>query len=178
MELDALSQAALSAVPITPLFSQSELTRISNLNSFQNLKQDVKSATPQYIIFKEGDIDETYITERLFEDFSARELALISRADTVNGVPVIYSPIKNLGDINKQFNPNNIIKLQDTSEEYFSKFAIKLNNKIPSYGTGNNGEYVYIDSNGNLVIDVVNLEGNEQIEINIAINGTIYERLP
>jgi hypothetical protein len=171
----SLVQASLSAVPLTPLFDKADLTRFSNMTINNSLGQDVKSATPQYIIFTEGDIDETYITERLFEDFSARELALISRADIVNGVPIIYSPIKNLGAIYQQFNPNNIIKLQDTSEEFFSKFAIKLNDKIPQYGTGTNGAYVYIDNSGNIVVDSINLQENEQIEINIAIGGTIYE---
>lgn len=170
----SLEEAALNAVPLTPLFSSTNLTKVTN-TTLQNLSSDVKSATPQYIMFDNEDIDENYITERLFEDFSAHELSLISRSDIVNGVPVSYSPIKNLGLINKQFNPNNIIKLQDTSEEYFSKFSIKLNNKIPNYGTGSNGEYVYIDSNGNVVVDAVNLEGNEQVEISIAVSGTIYE---
>lgn len=163
-----------SPTPITPLFDKADLAKVANM-TLQTLNQDVKSATPQYIIFDNNDVDENYITQRLFEDFSSRELSLISRSDIINGVPVSYSPIKNLGEIYKQFNPNNIIKLQDTSEEYFAKFSIKLNDKVPNYGTGTNGEHVYIDSAGNIVIDAVNLEGNEQIEINIAISGTIYE---
>lgn len=173
--MDSLEQSvaslSVSATPITGMLSPT----LNIAKDWYGLSQDVKSATPQYVLFDDEDIDENFISERLFEDFSAHELSLISRSDLINGVPVSYTPIKNLALINKQFNPNNIIKLQDTSEEYFARFPIKLNNKIPNVGTGTNGKSVYLDSEGNLIIDLVNMESSEQVEVNIVISGTIYE---
>ena len=87
----------------------------------------------------------------------------------------IYQPIKNLTSINFQYNPQNILSIQDTSEEYFKKFPIKLENTIPTVGTGPNGETVYIEaSTGNLIVNVINLNKDEQVEIEILNSGSIF----
>ncbi len=71
---------------------------------------------------------------------------------------------------------NNILSVQSTSDKYFSNFAIKLENKTPNVGNGPFGSNVYIDPlTGNMVIDAINLETDEQIEIEITLSGTIYE---
>ena len=94
----------------------------------------------------------------------------------VNGQKIIYNPIKNLTDLYLQYNPNNILSVQATSDKYFANFPIKLENKIPKTGTGPSGKHVYLDStNGNLVIEAVNVEADEQIEVEITVSGTIYE---
>ena len=99
-----------------------------------------------------------------------------SRNDTVNGQTISYQPIKNLSAIQQQYNPNNIVSLQQTSDKYFLNFPIKLETKVPSVGNGPDGSNVYIDPDtGDLVIELVNMLSNEQVEINIATSGTIYE---
>ncbi len=42
-------------------------------------------------------------------------------------------------------------------------------------GNGPNGDNVYLDSSGNLVIEFVNLQNDEQVEVQVTLNGTIYE---
>ena len=116
------------------------------------------------------------MTDLIFENIGGHELINIARNDIINGQQVSYQPIKNLSSIQQQYNPNNILSVQATSDKYFSNFPIKLENKIPRLGTGPNGKHIYIDStNGNLVIEAVNVEEDEQIEIEITVSGTIYE---
>jgi len=42
-------------------------------------------------------------------------------------------------------------------------------------GTGPNGEIVYLDENGNLVVNIINLLSDEQIEIQIITSGEIFD---
>ena len=139
------------------------------------LSNQVKSSTPQYILPEEENVNEQQILDLLFENISAQELITIARNNNINGQKFYYNPIKNLVDIQSQFNPNNILKLQDTSEEYFKKYPIRLDDKIPNEGNGPNGESIYFDSNGNLVIETINNVSDEQVEVQIALGGTIYE---
>jgi hypothetical protein len=116
------------------------------------------------------------MTDLIFENIGGQELINIARNDIVNGQQVSYQPIKNLSSIQQQYNPNNILALQSTSDKYFANFPIKLETKIPTPGTGPNGRHVYIDSiSGNLIIEAINIEPDEQIEVEITVSGTIYE---
>jgi hypothetical protein len=116
------------------------------------------------------------MTDLIFENIGGQELINIARNDIVNGQQVSYQPIKNLSSIQQQYNPNNILALQSTSDKYFTNFPIKLETKIPTPGTGPNGRHVYIDSiSGNLIIEAINIEPDEQIEVEITVSGTIYE---
>jgi hypothetical protein len=139
-----------------------------------------KAATPSLIALNNPTLDEERMVELVFENIGGQELINISRNDIINGQDVIYSPIKNLKDIYIQYNPNNIIRLEGTSDTYFKNFPIKLELKLPNSGTGPNGETVYIDpTTGDLVINVSSLEPDEQVDVEILdsgeiLNGTIY----
>lgn len=136
----------------------------------------VKSATKDIIIFDDDSIPVDLMADLIFEDIGGQELISIARRDTVNGQKISYQPIKNLSSIEQQYNPNNIISLQATADKYFANFPIKLDDKIPQIGGGTGGDYVYIDTiTGNLIVEAVNLDIDEQIEIQIARSGTIYE---
>ena len=146
--------------------------------------QPVKIATPDLILMPDESVPIEIMTDLVFEDIGGHELINISRSDLVNGQDVIYKPIKNLSSIFFQYNPQNILALQDTDSNYFKKFPINFSAKVPSCGTGPNCSIVYIDSEtGNLVINVVNLGRDEQVEVSIVADGevlddTIYEVNP
>jgi len=68
------------------------------------------------------------------------------------------------------------LSLQQTSDKYFAGFSIKLEDKIPNQGNGINGENIYIEeSTGDLIIEFININSDEQIELQITTDGTIYE---
>jgi hypothetical protein len=135
-----------------------------------------KTAPIDTILFNDDSVPIEVMTDLIFEDIGGQELINIARNDIINGQQVSYTPIKNLSSINQQYNPNNIISLQNTSNKYFANFPIKFEEKIPNYGSGPNGENVYMDqSTGELIIEAVNIESDEQIDVQIVISGTIYE---
>jgi hypothetical protein len=135
----------------------------------------VKTSTTDNIIFDQDVFPDEVTYDLIFEDIGGQELISISRSDIINGQKILYQPIKNLSSIQQQYNPNNILSLQQTSNTYFAGFSIKLEDKIPNEGNGLNGETVYLDSDGNLIIEFINLDPDDQIEIQIALSGTIYE---
>jgi hypothetical protein len=141
------------------------------------LSNQVKSSTPQYIVPEGDTVNEQQIVDLLFENISSQELITIARNNNINGQKFYYNPIKNLVDIQSQFNPNNILKLQDTSEQHFEKYPIKLDDKIPNEGNGPNGTNIYFDTDGNLIVETINNLPDEQLEIQIALGGTIYEAI-
>ena len=148
------------------------------------VKPDVKPATPDIILFDNESVPIEVMTDLIFENIGGQELINIVRSDIVNGQDVIYQPIKNLSNIHFQYNPQNILGLQDIDINYFKKFPINLTNKIPECGTGPNCSIVYIDPDtGDLVINVINMASDEQVEVSIISDGallddTIYGVIP
>ena len=151
---------------------------MAQLNLVDN---NTKPATPPLIALNNPTLSEDRMIELVFENIGGQELINISRNDIIDGQDVVYSPIKNLKDLYIQYNPNNIIRLDSTSDTYFKNFPIRLELKLPDYGTGPNEEVVYIDATtGDLVINVSSLEPDEQVDVEILdsgeiLNGTIYE---
>jgi hypothetical protein len=136
----------------------------------------VKTAPIDTVLFDDESTPIEVMTDIIFENIGGHELINIARNDIVNGQQVSYQPIKNLSSIQQQYNPNNILSLQSTSDKYFANFSIKLENKVPEPGTGPNGSYVYLDENtGNMIVEAINLEPDEQIQVEITTSGTIYE---
>lgn len=140
----------------------------------------VKVATPDLFIFKDEVVPVEVMTDLIFEDIGGHELITISRNDIISGQSISYQPIKNVSSLYLQYNPQNILNLQDTSVTYFKNYPIKFEKSLPSTGTGPNGETVYIDTNGDLVINVIDLEADEQVDVQVLVSGslldgTIYE---
>lgn len=135
----------------------------------------VKAAPIETVLFNDDVTDATIIADLLFENIGGQEILSIARYDTVNGQQIKYQPIKNLNIIQQEYNPSNILRLQKTSDRIFANFPIKLEDKIPFVANGANGENVYLDDSGSLVVDLVNLVSDEQVEIQILQSGTIYE---
>jgi len=140
----------------------------------------VKVPTPDLLVFKDDQIPIEVMTDLIFENIGGQELINISRNDILNGQDILYNPIKNISNVYFQYNPNNILALQGIASEYFSQFAIDFGAKIPSVGTGPNQSIVYLDSDGNLIIELANLKPEESVEVQIQVNGskfsdTIYE---
>lgn len=137
---------------------------------------DVKIATKDIILLDESLVPIEVMTDLIFEDIGGQEIINIARNDIINGQDVIYQPIKNITNLFFQYNPQNILSLQDTSQSIFRTFPISLENKTPNTGTGPNGEIVYLEpSTGNLIVNVINMAKDEQVEIQIQINGDRFD---
>lgn len=156
----------VSAVPNTPL-STSVSSKIP--------PNPTKTAPIDTVLFDDNSMSIEIMTDLIFEDIGGHELINIARNDIINGQQVSYAPIKNLGLIQQMYNPNNILRLQATSEKYFNNFSIKFEEKVPLVGNGPNGSNVYIEqATGDLIIEGVNINKDELFEVEISLNGTIY----
>lgn len=147
----------------------------STVSGSANVKQ-VLTAPIDTILMNDATMPVEVITDLIFEDIAGQELLSVARNDTVNGQRVIYQPIRNLYLIQQEYNPNNIINMQTTSDKYFKNFTIRFENKVPNVGSGPNGEFIYIDPDtGDLIIDFINIQEGEQVQVEILTAGTIYE---
>ena len=165
----------VSPLPLTPSTLSAQAANISPVTQTPP-PPPVKTAPIDTILFDEEAVPIQIMSDLIFENIGGQELINIARNDTVNGQQIIYQPIKNLTQIQQQYNPNNIVSLQATSDKYFQNFSIKFDTKVPTQGGGPNGEHVYIDpETGELVVEAVNLSEDEQIEVEITTGGTIYE---
>ena len=163
-----MADESVSALPLTP--------NNAGLNISAFSVNPVLTAPIDTILFNEEATPVEIMADLIFENIGGQELINIARNDTVNGQPIIYQPIKNLAAIQQQYNPNNIVSLQATSDKYFQNFSIKFDTKVPTVGNGPDGSHVYIDSEtGDLVIEAINIEDGEQIQVEITASGTIYE---
>ena len=135
----------------------------------------VKTATLDIILFDEESVPKDGMFDQIFENIGGQELISITRSDIVNGQKISYQPIKNLSAIQQRYNPNNILSLQQTADKFFAGFSIKLEDKIPETGNGTNGENVYLNATGDLILEFINVNPDEQVETQISVSGTIYE---
>jgi hypothetical protein len=122
--------------------------------------------------------DVAEITNLLFEKLGAVELTKFTRTDTIDGINPYYDIISNLDKIKKEFDPSNLISSQKSDTSLYNAFSIKLENKIPGdkyLSDRSLDNYVYIDSNGSLIIELINITSDELIEIEIDTSGTIIE---
>lgn len=134
----------------------------------------IKIATPDLILANNEEISIDIMTDLIFEDIGGQEIINIVRNDLVNGQNILYQPIKNLLDIQFQYNSKNIISLEDTSDTFFNNFPIRLDTHIPTVGLGPDGSSVYLDATtGDLIINVVNMITGEQVEVQILTTGTL-----
>lgn len=146
------------------------------LSASDTSESGVKSATPDIVLFDDDSMPIEIMTDLIFENIGGQELINIVRSDLVNGQTVLYQPIKNLSNVYFQYNPQNILALQDTDLNYFKKFPINFNNKVPECGTGPDCSIVYIDpETGDLVINVINLARDEQVEVSIISDGQVLD---
>jgi hypothetical protein len=141
-----------------------------------NATPATKVATPALIALSNPALDVEIMSDLIFENIGGQELINISRNDTLNSQDMIYSLIKNIKDLYIQYNANNIIRLENTTDTYFKNFTIKFEDRLPVDGTGPNGEIVYIDPiTGNLIINILDIESDEQVDVQIINNGEMFD---
>ena len=109
---------SISATPLTP-------STIGLAVSSSNINP-VLTAPIDTILFNDDSVPIEIMSDLIFENIGGQELINIARNDTVNGQTILYQPIKNLTAVQQQYNPNNIVSLQATSDKYFQNFSIKF----------------------------------------------------
>jgi hypothetical protein len=148
----------------------------------------VKIPGRDVVDFNEPPIDAATIQNLFFENIGAVELTKFVRHDTVEGINPFYNIISNLSGIKRQYDASNLISVQKTGDSLFDIFNIDLSSKIPddNYLISNNlfivlpnglifTYFIYVDVNGDIVLEIVNMNDDEIVEFQIDTSGTIYE---
>ncbi len=132
----------------------------------RSAKQTIKVATSNLFIADEVIDNTDMMADAIIEDIGGQEIINVSRNDLLNGQNVTYNVIENLLSTQRQFNPNELVKLQSTDADYFESFQIDLDTFTPNYGTGEFGQVVYVDPDtGNIIINTVNISENLILEV-------------
>jgi hypothetical protein len=162
------TETSQSSTPDTPADSS------TSSGSSTTTTPPVKSAPIDTVEFVDETFSAELITDLLFEDVGGQEILTIARGDTVNGQDVIYQPFKNLGILQEIYNPTTLLRVQGTSDRFFSNFTISLRDKIPKVGSGEDGKNYKLDlATGEGIIEFINIKPDEQIEVQIISNGII-----
>jgi hypothetical protein len=161
---------------------------ISNTNALPNIpvskiieavsrKNAIKPSTPDIIQSKLEDVPFEELESLIFESISAQELITISRNDLINGQYVSYNLIANSSQIQSTYNPENIIIQPGLMPSFFKNFPIKFEFHVPENGTEPAiplesedpfRNVVHRNSDGEIVIDVINLAPGERVDIQIS----------
>jgi hypothetical protein len=181
--IDTNPQMDPTPEPVLEVISEeSSPVRIAQRNVF-----DISSLVPE--------LSPEHIAKILFENVSAIELSISERHDTIEGINQKYSIISNLSEIRKKYDAEKQLSTMDKLKPLTSIYAINIEDKIPKedyikleglestykYLDENNQivdrqkGYYYIDTNGDLVIELINLERSQEVEVYIDTNGTIYK---
>ena len=130
-----------------------------------------------------------------FEQLSAIELSQFVTSNTVDGINQRYSIISNLSDIRRRFDASKQLSIMNKLSPMTGVFTIDIESKIPDrkYILDNNLDvnnyyvdtnsasvavekgHIYIESNGDLVIEFDNIKKDEIAQVQINSDGTIYE---
>ena len=135
-------------------------------------KNKIKISTPDVMVYTLDEIDIDQVEYLLFETVGAQELITISRNDIVNGQDVKVQPIKNIKDLSQAYNSRNLISAVDSSYTFFNNFPISLEQYLPDQDISPLAE---ADSEGNIVINLINVTNDQQIEIQVFGGGNIFD---
>ena len=137
---------------------------------------NVSLPTRDVVNFQSAPTSPEAVQEILFEQLSAFEIANIARRDTIDGLSETYTLISNLSSIRREYNPYQLISLQKPNFTGFETYQVDLNNYIPGdayIADKGISDFFYIDTNGDLVIELTNLQDDDEIEVQLATNGKV-----
>jgi hypothetical protein len=148
----------------------------------------VKIPTPDLVITGESPEPVEGMVDLIFQNIGGHELISISRSENVNGQNIGYQPIKNMGDLSREYDTKNIVPLPNSSAFYNDSFSIKIESKIPAKGLGFTGIdnddslNIYVsytpgveDALPKLIIEAANLADNERIQVEIIKSLDVFD---
>lgn len=138
--------------------------------------QPVRIPDRDVLEFNKNEISPSGIASLLFEAVGGTEIISLVRRDTIEGQNPYYTLISNLSSIRKQFEPTQLIARQKPNQTIFDLYPIDISRKIPSADSLRAKKlqnFFYIDTNGDLVVELDNMFGDEIIQLEIAGSGTI-----
>lgn len=99
---------------------------------------------------------------------------------TFSGNPIQSGIMKSSSLISAQYNAKTLLSNKNYQLDYRDSFAYSLEFYTPIVGTGDNGDFVYINEFNDLVINTIRVQDFQEVEIEFwsydpGINDTIIE---
>lgn len=134
----------------------------------------VKIATSNLFIFDDSTMSVESMADLIFEDIGGHEIIGIARNDMTYALGGEIEPnqtIKNLADLSKTYNPQNILAIQDTADKIFGVYPLKFYEYVPL--VSNQIDY----STNNLIISATGIDTNnkELIEVEVLTSGNVFD---
>jgi hypothetical protein len=155
---------AINATPVS--------FNISGQKAGTGMISGIRVATPD-IILQDESIPLEVISGLIFENIGGQELISISRNDLISNNVTKNSIISNIDYVNGIYSPKNLFNLPGGINSYFGNFQKNLNQYVPENGTSASGDKIYIDTNGDLVFDVKNLNATDVVEVQLLTQGSV-----
>ena len=133
--------------------------------SFSHDSVTIKTADDNIVNYMDDPVNNAMLTDLLYEDLSGSELINISRHDIIDGTPVSYSLVSNLSDIQDMFNSRNIMSGFASKDTFFNQYTIDIMQRLNK---------IYFNDDGDLIIEFSNIESDENVELQIMVDGIIY----
>jgi hypothetical protein len=139
-------------------------------------REPVKHAVPGDILIDDNELPIDLIIKLTLEKIGGIELISLVRHDTVNGQNIAYRPINNVSQLAIEYNPQNLVKMPNSSDSYFDNFSIKLDSHMPQTTNILPATAAYIDRNTeNVIIELVNLKADYEIEVQMVSTGKVFD---
>ena len=168
-EAERLAEEARKAARLYALARQPVLLPIAS-------REPVKHAAPGDILIDDNELPIDLIIKLTLEKIGGIELISLVRHDTVNGQNIVYRPIENVSQLAIEYNPQNLVKMPNSSDSYFDNFSIKLDSHMPQTTNILPPTAAYIDRNTeNVIIELVNLKADYEIEVQMVSVGKVFD---
>lgn len=130
------------------------------------VKPDALAADPDIILVQQSAIPVELQSDLILQDIGGTELIQILRHDMVGGRFVVYSPIKNLSDVEIEFNPNTITGFVPTLRGMKENYEIQLDEMLGTLQPTSNGP-IYMDG-ADIVVELEGLSESNIIELAVS----------
>ena len=129
-----------------------------------------KIADPQYILSVDPASTIEEMQNTLWQGIGGHEIISIVRRDLVDGSNKDYGLIFDLQKLFAEYNPKTILLIENSSPLYFNKFGIKFEKYLPAEKllravSENLQNPIELDSEGNVVIYVQNLDSSFEVQV-------------
>lgn len=137
---------------------------------FANNDNSTKTGDPQFFVLSDPAATVEEMENAIWQNIGGHEIISLARRDLLDGINLNYNLISNLKELQREYNPQTILPIEDIIAKYFERFGLKFENFLPSarqLQSQGASSPVELDSEGNIVIYVKNIKDNQEVEVQV-----------
>ena len=139
----------------------------------------VKSADPQFFVGVDPAATIEEMENAIWQNIGGHEIISLVRRDLVDGINLDYTLINNLRKLYEEYNPQNIISIEDSSRRFFDSFGIKLENHVPSDDSLSKIDEnlivpVGLSDDLRIIVYVKDIRDNQEVEVQSLVSEALF----